>query len=272
MSSVHSIEATKAVSLTVPRPRRYLRETLFLSHRRDGADPNDHIAKSALARQEIDCDKQLLVIIQRACKSERLETALDAALLLSQPASIGAAVKIARFFHLPGLEERLQLVEEAKTGLRSFEEENKRGGKWAHLTDDRTIIAHPRAGEATRQHNLFGAGSMNPPSSMPFTPRGTSVFGTARGQSTPAASTTSARKSLKSAGKARVDSGVEGSDGFEMDESMEVDDGAEWEGDERSPKRARSTSEDGVDEQEQEEVAEPKKGELVLFVLPFDER
>ncbi|ORY88650.1 hypothetical protein BCR35DRAFT_350884 [Leucosporidium creatinivorum] len=256
---------------------KYLRESLFISHRRDGADPTDHVLKATLARQELDSDKQLLVIIQTACKSERLETALDAALLLTQPASIAAAAKIARFFNLPGLEERIQLVEEAKTGIRKFEDENKRGGKWAHLVDDRTIIAPPRPGEGGRRSNLFGGGaSMNSPSSSAFTPRGTSVFGSARGQSTPASTSKSARKSINSAGKVRVDSGFEESDGLEMDESMDVDmdvdENADWQGEddeERSPKRARSMSrsrsrsrsmsEDLMQEEPEEMAPPPKK-------------
>lgn len=232
---------------------------MFISNRRDGASPDDYSLKSTLARQELEADKHLIKLIQTACKAENLPAAFDATLMLSQPGSLGAAAKIAAFFHLPTLEERIARAVEEKAGGRRGDEENKRELKWTHRVDERTILA-PTAGSGRE-----GASGW---------------FG-----STPMSSTFQSeapRRAPVVQGR-RVEDLVEestwggGSDGFEADESMQVeeyDSGVE----ERSPKRPRSDGE-GEDEGQQgsdgaEELPPPpvapalKKGELNRAPIP----
>lgn len=142
---------------------RYLRENTFLSHRRDGADPTNYDFKNQIAKQEVEIDKHLLKIIQTACKADKLSAALDAALLLTQPASLQAAVKIAAFFRLPALEDRIEMVMKAKNDVRE-EDDEKRNGKWSHLVDDRHIMGLPNFGSnqasqmrTKRTLELYGA-------------------------------------------------------------------------------------------------------------------
>ncbi|SCV67357.1 BQ2448_6003 [Microbotryum intermedium] len=139
---------------------KYLRETTFVSHRRDGASADNYDLTTTLARQELEVDKHLLMVIQTACKAERLEQALDATLLLTQTASLVAAAKIARFFNLPGLEERIQIVQELKEAESEGAPSKVREGKWSHLIDERNVRA-PR-GEGgrliDRNVNVFATG------------------------------------------------------------------------------------------------------------------
>lgn len=71
-------------------------------------------------------DKELLQLIQSACKSDNLARAFDLASLLLNPGSVDGAAKIAAFYHLGGLEERiLGLKGEAAVRARREEKRNK---------------------------------------------------------------------------------------------------------------------------------------------------
>ena len=145
---------------------RYQRETFFSSYRRDGAPSDDYALKMRLGRAELETDKHLIKLIQTFCKAERLEAALDAALLLSQAASLVAAGKLAGYYKMPGLEERVQAVKEHKE---AEQEGNKREGKWSHLVDERTITAEAVGGARQGAAGFFSAGSQarRAESSMP---------------------------------------------------------------------------------------------------------
>ncbi|GAA6041229.1 hypothetical protein JCM8097_008354 [Rhodosporidiobolus ruineniae] len=197
------------LNLDVPQGQleeKYLRESLFVSHRKDGAPADDYTLKSALAREELAADKHLLQIIQTFCKADRLEAALDAVLLLSQSASLNAAAKIAGFFDLPALQERIQLIQQAKEDEADPDAAAaKRQSKWAHLSDDRYITSGLIGGGGSGgAANLFAPGGRGVSRDF-FSPRpsGSSAFGSARKYDTPgsvpppsASSSSKRRKSL----------------------------------------------------------------------------
>ncbi len=138
---------------------KYQRESFFSSYRRDGAPADDYVQKTQLGRAELETDKHLIKLIQTFCKAERLEAALDAALLLSQAASLVAAGKLAGYYKMPGLEERVRAVKEHKD---AEQEGTKREGKWSHLVDERTITAEAVGGGVRRgagSAGFFNAGS-----------------------------------------------------------------------------------------------------------------
>ncbi|GAA5895023.1 chromatin-binding protein CTF4 [Sporobolomyces salmoneus] len=254
---------------------KHLRESIFVTHRRDGAPADDYVSKSALAREELQVDKHLLQLISTYCKAERLEAALDAVLLLTQPASLTAAMKISDFFLLPALSERIDIVRAAKTGEDPDDAASKRQSKYAHLNDERTI-PEPRS----RSNGVNGRSSRGGGGDDFFSPRPSgmsSVFGSGRKSSTPLASSSSSkrRKSMPAPSNLGVDSGF-GSDEVEPEgESMDVDlngdfDEAQDAQDEPSPKRFRTESPAAMDEEEEEEVSNappPKKA-----VNPFAKR
>ncbi|WFD35234.1 DNA polymerase alpha accessory factor Mcl1 [Malassezia cuniculi] len=60
----------------------------------------------------MEADKALLQLVQLACKSEKYARALDATRSLHSEATLDAAIKIASFFHLPNLGDRMQGIRE----------------------------------------------------------------------------------------------------------------------------------------------------------------
>lgn len=67
-------------------------------------------------------DKEMLQLVQGACKADNLQRALDVARLMHHSATIEAAAKVAAFYHLPGLQERIQ-------GIKGEKEKEKREKK-----------------------------------------------------------------------------------------------------------------------------------------------
>ena len=80
------------------------------SWKKDQQDESD----SAIAREELGLDKVLLQMIQLACKSGQRQRALDITQLLHQPVSYDGAQKVAAFYKLPGLQEKMAALKEAK--------------------------------------------------------------------------------------------------------------------------------------------------------------
>jgi chromosome transmission fidelity protein 4 len=67
----------------------------------------DSDAEYTIKQKEVALDKELLQLVQGACKADNLQRALDLTRLMHNPASVEAATKIAGFYHLPGLQERM---------------------------------------------------------------------------------------------------------------------------------------------------------------------
>ncbi|GAA5830484.1 hypothetical protein JCM11251_002486 [Rhodosporidiobolus azoricus] len=262
------------LNLDVPQGQleeKYLRENLFVSHRKDGAPADDFGLKSALAREELAADKHLLQIIQTFCKADRLEAALDAVLLLTQSASLNAAVKIAAFFDLPALKERIELIQQAKEDEADPDAAAaKRQSKWAHLSDERYITSAPIGnggfGTSRGAANLFAPGVAAASGDM-FSqrPSGSSAFGSARKfAATPQSVASSSSKKRKSFGveQTPLQQQQPMSDSYE---TAQEDDEIMYEGDEQdeapasSPKRSRVDSEEVLEEEAEEAAPPPKK-------------
>ena len=75
--------------------------TLNASHRTNESDP---------ALLDMEADKALLQLVQLACKADRYGRALDAARSLHTETTLEAALKIAHFFHLPSLADRMEQI------------------------------------------------------------------------------------------------------------------------------------------------------------------
>ena len=105
------------------------------SHLRDGAALEDEEAPHEIVEAEVALDKELLKLMQMACKADRLERALEIARLLTHPASLDAAVKLAAFFRLGGLQDRIERLRERQ----GPSQPEKRESRWAPLADERTI-------------------------------------------------------------------------------------------------------------------------------------
>lgn len=86
-----------------------VRGELHLSLLRDTLEQtSDPEIEYTIKEREVSLDKELLQLVQGACKADNLQRALDVARLMHNPATVDAAVKVAAFYHLPGLQERIQ--------------------------------------------------------------------------------------------------------------------------------------------------------------------
>ncbi|CAL1707133.1 unnamed protein product [Somion occarium] len=94
-----------------PLEEQFARETMLLDILRDGLD-EDELTSTDISRRELALDKSLIQLIQFACKNDKLSRALDIAKLLHHTASFDMAIKVAGFYHLIGLQEKLEALKD----------------------------------------------------------------------------------------------------------------------------------------------------------------
>ena len=82
--------------------------------------------EQTIKEREVALDKELLQLVQSACKADSLQRALDLARLMHNAATVDAAAKVAAFYHLPGLQERIQGVKIDKEMMRVKEKRARR--------------------------------------------------------------------------------------------------------------------------------------------------
>ena len=104
-----------------------VRGDIHLSLLRDSNERNPASEiEYTIKEREVELDKELLQLVQSACKADSLQRALDLARLMHNPATVEAAAKVAAFYHLPGLQERIQGVKAAKEMTRIPEKRARR--------------------------------------------------------------------------------------------------------------------------------------------------
>jgi chromosome transmission fidelity protein 4 len=116
--------------------------------RRDALPPSV-TTSGEIHRQELERDKVLISLIQTACKADKLERALDYTSMLHHLASFDLAQKVADFYHLPGLKEKmaaLRDVREDVDGVNGEERDVRRG--WGRISEP-----VPRVGVANLDHS-----------------------------------------------------------------------------------------------------------------------
>ena len=111
---------------------KVLRESIYLGHLRESKNNNededeDDIIENEMKSNEINIDKQILQLMQTACKAQKYQRALDAVKMLHQFQSIDVALQIASYFEVASLQDRIYLLKEDK--LRAKEKEDKKRRK-----------------------------------------------------------------------------------------------------------------------------------------------
>lgn len=72
----------------------------------------DDLTSDTIAQRELALDKELIQLIQNACKNDKPTRALDLTKLLHHTASFDMATKVAGFYHLIGLQEKMEMLKE----------------------------------------------------------------------------------------------------------------------------------------------------------------
>ncbi|KAF5376224.1 hypothetical protein D9615_008542 [Tricholomella constricta] len=112
--------------LEEPKGELVERELLHISTALDSLE--DELTTDAIVSRERAVDRELMLLIQAACKADNVPRAIELAKLLHQTETFGAAIKLADFYHLVGLAEKLRILqaEREETDDRLIAARNKR--------------------------------------------------------------------------------------------------------------------------------------------------
>ena len=108
---------------------RFLREELHTGFLRDALGSD--LTNQAISEREVNLDKELIQLIQLACKSDKLQRALDMAALLHHTQSFDMAIKVVEFYHLVGLQEKIMALKNERVEMDRLEDEREHRKKLA---------------------------------------------------------------------------------------------------------------------------------------------
>ncbi|KAA1471682.1 WD40 repeat-like protein [Dentipellis sp. KUC8613] len=93
-----------------PLEEHVARENMYLQLSRDAL--GEDLVTDAISKRELAVDKELIQLIQTACKGDKLPRALELTRMLHHMQSFDMAMKVAEFYHLVGLQEKMQALKD----------------------------------------------------------------------------------------------------------------------------------------------------------------
>jgi chromosome transmission fidelity protein 4 len=140
---------------------------------RDALPPSVDVT-SQISQQELELDKVLITLIQTSCKADKLDRALDYTSRLHHLPSFDLAQKVAEFYHLPGLKERMRLLKMSRERAEGIEVED---GRLIREGWGRVLEPVPRAGIAElepasrERYTSYGGGRASDANLLEFPPQ-----------------------------------------------------------------------------------------------------
>jgi chromosome transmission fidelity protein 4 len=86
-----------------------------------------------IAKRKLSVDKELIKLIQIACKKDNIPRAIELTKLLHHIASLDMALKVADFYHLVGLREKIETLKEVREGNSRSVVVQERKRQWTKL-------------------------------------------------------------------------------------------------------------------------------------------
>lgn len=105
-------------------------------------------------------DKRLITLIQGACKVDATARALSLVNQLHHLASFDTAIKVADFYHLVGLQEKIRSIQSARISQDRLEDARERRREWEE--EQATPPRRKHAGSANHRHHDLLAGDAPP--------------------------------------------------------------------------------------------------------------
>lgn len=118
---------------------RIARETIYLNISRDAL--GDELTTSDISRRELEQDKKLIKLINTACKEDKAPRVIDLVKQLNHLQSFDGAIKIADFYRLVGLKEKIELIKADREGEDDrLEVARDKRREW--IADSNPVTAH----------------------------------------------------------------------------------------------------------------------------------
>lgn len=136
---------------------------MFLDILRDGL--GDELTTDDISQREVALDKEIIQLIQSACKSDQLSRAIDLAKLFHHTGSFDMAIKLAGFYHLVGLQEKFEALKDDREDVDRLEVARD---KRRELASEFTAVPAPRVPVSETRPSLPKLfQDFNPPPALP---------------------------------------------------------------------------------------------------------